>query len=107
MTSYTFGDIVLLPFSYTDLKSEKRRPALVLLDARDGDILVARITSKNGNTNYDVALGSWNEVGLLIPSHVRMHKLLSVETTHVIKHLGSLREDDKESVKKVFVNMLG
>jgi mRNA interferase MazF len=107
MASYRFGDIVLLPFSYTDLKSEKRRPALVLVDADDGDILVARITSKNGNTNYDVALGAWNEVGLLIPSYVRIHKLLSVEKTHVIKHLGNLREDDKASVKKLFAGMLG
>lgn len=107
MTSYQFGDIVLLPFSYTDLKSEKRRPALVLLDGDDGDILVARITSKNGNTNYDVALEAWNEVGLLIPSYVRLHKLLSVEKTHVIKHLGNLREDDKASVKRIFASILG
>jgi mRNA interferase MazF len=46
MESYHFGEIVVLPFSYTDLQSGKRRPALVLVDTGDEDILVAKITTQ-------------------------------------------------------------
>ncbi len=50
MTSYVnkaeFGDIVLLEFPFTDGQQSKKRPALVLLDTQDGDMIVCRITSK-------------------------------------------------------------
>ena len=68
MLSYSLGEVVVLPFSYTDLQSEKRRPALLLLDSDDGDILVSRITSKKYDTAYDFSIVSWKEVGLLVPS---------------------------------------
>ena len=39
------GDIVLVPFPFTDLTSEKNRPALVLLDHEE-DVTLAFITTK-------------------------------------------------------------
>lgn len=45
MNKLVFGDVVLLRFPYTDGKIYKRRPALVIRDTRDGDIIVSRITS--------------------------------------------------------------
>ena len=102
MPSYSFGDVVVLPFSYTDLRSEKRRPALVLLDSGDGDILVARITSKISASPYDVIIGGWKEVGLIVPSNVRLHKLLTIEKDHVIKKLGKLSADDLKKIRDIF-----
>jgi hypothetical protein len=49
MESFHFGEIVILPFSYTDLQSGKRRPALVLVDTGDDDILVAKLRLKCTN----------------------------------------------------------
>lgn len=45
MDSFSFGDIVLLKFPFTDSKSFKRRPALIINDFNDDDIIVCRITS--------------------------------------------------------------
>jgi len=44
MTSFAAGDIVLLKFPFTDAAGSKRRPALVLLDTGDEDVMVARVT---------------------------------------------------------------
>ena len=44
MTTYQPGDVVLLAFPFTDGVRQKQRPALVLLDTGDPDIVVARIT---------------------------------------------------------------
>jgi len=49
-TNFKRGDIVLVPFPFTDLSSAKQRPALVVssdaLNAASEDVLVAAITSQ-------------------------------------------------------------
>jgi mRNA interferase MazF len=102
MPQYSFGDVVVLPFSYTDLHSEKRRPALILLDADDGDIIAARITSKNNNTPFDIPIENWNEIGLLVPSYVHLHKLTTIEKSHIIKKIGKLSAADQTRIKEIF-----
>ena len=97
---------MVLPFSYTDLQSQKRRPALMLLDSNDGDILVARVTSKKIDSQYDVAIQNWDEIGLLVPSFVRLHKLITIEKTHVIKNLGKVSNTDQQILKNVFNTLI-
>jgi len=43
MITYSFGDIVLIGFPYTDMKSISKRPALILFDSGDQDILVSKV----------------------------------------------------------------
>ena len=49
-TNFKRGDIILVPFPFTDLSSAKQRPALVVssdaLNAVCDDVLVAAITSQ-------------------------------------------------------------
>ena len=49
-TSYRRGDVVLVPFPFTDLSGAKQRPALVVsadsLNVTLEDVLVAAITSQ-------------------------------------------------------------
>jgi mRNA interferase MazF len=40
------GSVVLLKFPFSDGIGYKRRPAMVIKDFEDGDILVCRITSR-------------------------------------------------------------
>ena len=61
MNPFAFGDIVLLKFPFTDGNSFKKRPALVINDFNDGDIIVCRITSKIYNTDNDVLLDEWEK----------------------------------------------
>ena len=53
MTAYSFGDVVLVGFPHTDLWDVSKRPAVVIYDADDLDILVARITTREYNTVAD------------------------------------------------------
>jgi mRNA interferase MazF len=90
MTNYQAGDVVLVDFPFTAGTQSKLRPALVLLDAGDADILVARITTQTVKTSYDVLLTDWRQAGLLAPSAVRLHKLVTVEKILVNRVLGRL-----------------
>lgn len=97
-----FGDIVLLKFPFTDGKSYKRRPAFVINDFNDGDIIVCRITSQVYETPYDICLDNWESYGLKLPSVLRVHKLATLEKSLIETKMGNIDNSIKENVKKVF-----
>ncbi len=51
MNEFRFGEIVLIRFPFSDSSEAKKRPALILKDTEDGDVIVNRITSKIKDTN--------------------------------------------------------
>jgi len=99
MQNYRLGEVVLLAFPFAGRRESKRRPTLVLLDTGNADILVARITSQDVDTDYDVRLAEWVQAGLLLPSVVRLHKLATLQKTLVDRRLGTLTLNDLSKVK--------
>jgi len=99
MQNYQIGEIVLLAFPYVDQRGVKRRPALVLLDTGNGDVVVARVTSQQVQTEYDVKLIEWKRDGLLMPLIIRLHKLATLQKTLVERRFGILTTKDLSNVK--------
>ena len=98
---YQGGEVVLLSFPFTDATGARRRPALVLLDTGDEDLVVARITSQTLRTPFDVEIIEWQQVGLLLPSVVRLDKVATLEKLLVERSLGRLTTDDWSRVRAV------
>lgn len=98
MSKLNFGDIVLLKFPFTDGRSFKRRPALIINDFSDGDIIVCRITSQIYETHYDVLLENWEKCGLKLPSVIRVHKLATLEKELVEALMGRIDDPTKSKV---------
>ncbi len=94
MPSYAAGDVVLLEFPFTGSTGSKRRPALILLDTGDDDVVVARVTGQLSATPQDVTLDEWQQAGLLLPSVVRLHKVATLQRKLVDKKLGRLTPGD-------------
>ena len=94
MASYAAGDVVLLEFPFTDTAGSKRRPALILLDTGDDDVVVARVTGQLSAAPQDVTLDEWQQAGLLLPSVVRLHKVATLQRRLVDKKLGRLTPAD-------------
>ena len=101
MTTYDPGSIVFIDYPYADLGKTKRRPALVVLDSGDADIVVARVTSQAPRTSYDVTVSNWSAAGLVAPSIVRLDKLITIEKSLIIRTLGKLSNTDHQSVGAV------
>ena len=78
MPNYQPGDILLLSFPFTGVGA-KSRPALVLLDTGDDDVMVAKVTSQSLLTQYDVEFENWQQAGLKVASGVRLHKIATLE----------------------------
>jgi mRNA interferase MazF len=99
---YQRGDVVLLPFPFTDLTATKTRPAVVLssdaFQQETGDFTVAMITSVLRATPYDYALQDWQSAHLLRPSWVRA-KLATLDPALVRYKPGRLSDRDLAEVE--------
>lgn len=98
MIAYRPGDVVLLMYPFTSAEGAKKRPALVLLDTGDDDVVVARITSQATRGEFDVDLTQWQSAGLPVRSVVRVHKLLTAEKTLIQRRVGVLTASDWKRV---------
>jgi mRNA interferase MazF len=100
MDKLHFGDIVLLKFPFKDGKTFKRRPALIINDFEDGDIIVCRITTQIYKTKNDIYVDEWEKSGLKLPSVIRVHKIATLEKDMVELIMGQIENPTKEKVRK-------
>jgi mRNA interferase MazF len=97
---YSPGDVVLVPFPYRDRLAESARPAVVISAAdynRQGDVILAAITSHAVRVPTGFALRDWAGAGLKTPSTVRM-LLATISSSRVLLHVGHLTERDWSEV---------
>ena len=100
------GDVVLVPFPFTDLSTTKQRPAVVLSSQRyhqaTGDCLVAAITSIRPPTlpPGDVPLSPEEQAagGLLKSSIVKVGKLITLDRRLIRRTLGRLPDTTVETL---------
>jgi mRNA interferase MazF len=107
MISYRPGDLVFISFPFTAGSQTKGRPAMVVLDAGDADVLVARVTTQSGQSEFDVLLGDWRGAGLLAPSTVRLHRLATLEKSLIQRSLGSVQADDRPALRAAIRRIIG
>lgn len=107
MTNYQPGDLVLVAFPFVGGTQTKQRPALVVLDTGDADVVVARVTTQLHRTPHDVVLSDWKAAGLAAPSIVRLHKLATIEKALIRRPLGSLRSADRQRVSRAMRQAYG
>ncbi|MDO8604710.1 MAG: type II toxin-antitoxin system PemK/MazF family toxin [bacterium] len=101
MTKYKFGDVVLVVFSQTDGR-RKQRPALVILDTGDNDIVLAPITTTERKNKGDYKVKNWKQSGLLLDSWVRLAKIACLGKSDVRRQLGTFSSSDKEKVSSIW-----
>ncbi len=106
-TTYQPGDLVLIAFPFSSGVEAKRRPALVLLDIGDADIVVARVTTRHYQTPFDVALVDWQNASLLAASVVRLHKVATLERALVDRHMGQVSTADRTRIAAILKSTYG
>ena len=107
---YHRGDIVLIPFPFTDLTTIKTRPAVVVSVERFqkeiGDFTVAMITSVPHSTSYDCEIRDWRAANLVSPSWIRA-KLVTLDPKLVRYKPGKLTNGDLVEAEKIIRLALG
>jgi mRNA interferase MazF len=103
-TTYKRGDIVLVPFPFTDLSSSKRRPALIVspdsFNASKQDVVLIAITSQIGSDPHAVLLDLGDFVGgkLPKPSRLRIAKMFTIHSALIVKRICAVTAPKMEQV---------
>lgn len=111
-TGYSFGDIVLVPFPFTDQSATKRRPAVIVSNERYNrerpDLVIMAVTShaQPAGSIGEVQVKDWQAAGLIKPSVVKA-VITTIEQPLVLRRLGRLREDDQAALKRAIDAILG
>lgn len=96
---YKQRQIVLVPFPYSDLSGNKRRPVLIVSnDAYNkafDDVIVCVITSNLRKDEYSVTLSNGDlEIGVLPESSVvNSHKLFTIHTAKILKTFSVVKKE--------------
>ena len=91
---YEPGDVVVVPFPFTDKLAEKRRPALVITGrelAEAGLVWVLMITSaRRAAGRFDLPVEDLPAAGLTRPCVVRTTKIACIEPARILRKAGSI-----------------
>lgn len=109
---FSFGDVVLVPFPFTDQTGTKRRPAVVISSADYNtsrrDIVIMAITSqvRNSQGYGEAMVGDWQVAGL-IKASVLKPVFATIEQGLVIRVIGHLSAADMQALRKVLDDVVG
>jgi mRNA interferase MazF len=103
MSGFARGDVVLVPFLFSEGTGVKLRPALVLSSSGyhrgRQEIIVAAITGNVRRRLFgDQAVADWKTAGLLFPSVVT-GILRTVKQSMLERRLGALAQNDLAAVE--------
>ena len=94
MARFVAGDVVIVPFPFTDFSSTKVRPALVLAAFSRADILLCQITSKPLGHPQAVPVRASDFVGpqrLPRDSFALPHRLATANDSCVLRTSGKIQ----------------
>jgi mRNA interferase MazF len=111
MPTFEQGDVVKVPFPYTDRATRQSRPALVVsvggIEKAHGLLWVLMITSaENRGWPGDIAISNLNSAGLPAPSIIRTAKIATIEISDATK-LGRISTASLKRVLRILAGELG
>ena len=95
------GDVVVLPFPFSDLSANKRRPALIVAEGEYGDMILCQITSKpkKGAQSVELRDKDFQEGKLKITSYVRPKKIFTADSGLILYKAGKIKKEKAKEVE--------
>ena len=108
MGKFVKGDIVIIPFPFTDLSGSKKRPAFVVANLPGDDIIVCQITSKTKYDSLSLSLTSndFNSGSLPVDSFIRPNKIFTADKNIILSTAGHLRDEKIRDVLNAVISII-
>ncbi|HBB17894.1 MAG TPA: growth inhibitor PemK [Syntrophus sp. (in: bacteria)] len=108
MAKFVKGDVVVIPFPFSNLSQSKKRPALILTVLQGNDLILCQITSKSIKDNYaisvdqnDFASGSLNQ-----ESNIRPNRLFTADNQIILYRIGNIKKIKLDQVINKIIEII-
>lgn len=108
MEKFVKGDIVVIPFPFSDLSGTKKRPAFVLADLSGNDIILCQITSQHKKDQYAIPINDqdFRLDKLPVLSNIRPNRIFTADKGIILKKVASLNETACNAVIQKLIAIL-
>jgi len=118
MERFVKGDVVVLPFPFSDLSASKRRPALIIAKGEYGDMILCQITSKapanrrlRRQSASDVETAElkdkdFQEGKLKITSYARPRKIFTADLGLILYRAGRIKKEKITEVEDAICRII-
>lgn len=112
MITYKFGNVILVPFPFTDQTTIKKRPAIVIssndYQRQRSDLILISVTSQADPASSfgEMTISEWSKAGLIKPSIIKP-VLTTIDKSLVIMKLVTLEEIDILALRNLLEAILG
>jgi mRNA interferase MazF len=110
--AFAVGDVVLVPFPFTNQTASKKRPAVIVSNVAYNqakpDVILTAVTTQLRLTPAlgEVSITEWEAAGLLKPSSIKP-VFATVDQRLIIRQLGKLAVADQAQLRKMIAETLG
>lgn len=108
MAKFVKGDVVVVPFPFSDLTQSKRRPALVIALLDGDDIILCQITSQWTKDKYAILLNNndFLEGSLKQLSNIRPNRIFTTDRKIIFYKIGTINSEKLSEVIKKIIEIL-
>lgn len=107
MEKFVKGDIVILPFPFSDLTGSRKRPALIVANLVGDDLILCQITSEARFDNYSTSLkdNNFEEGSLKQTSMIRPNRLFTADKSIIDYKAGSLKKNKLKEIEEQIIKI--
>ena len=108
MEEFVKGDVVVVPFPFSDLSKSKKRPAFVVAKLKGDDIILCQITSEAKIDDYSIVLlnEDFKKGSLNLLSMIRPNRLFTADKSIVLYKVGFLKDEKIKEVENKIVKIV-
>ncbi len=108
MGRFIKGNVVVVPFPFSNLSQAKRRPALVIADLVGDDLILCQITSHNISDKYSLALNDndFQSGSLKKKSNLRPNRIFTADNHIILYKVGKIKQKKIDEVIKKIIEII-
>jgi len=108
MAGFIKGDVVVVPFPFSDLTKAKRRPAIVVAVLHGDDLILCQITSRKISDTYSVVLdeSDFEHGSLKQSSNIRPNRIFTADKNIILYKAGFLKQNKIDETIQRIVEIL-
>jgi mRNA-degrading endonuclease toxin of MazEF toxin-antitoxin module len=108
LEGFVKGDVIVVPFPFSDLTQAKRRPALVIARLDGDDLILCQITSQQIRDKYAVSIDGhdFKTGSLKQTSNVRPNRIFTADRHIILYRVGSLKPEKVGDIIEKIVEIL-